>query len=62
VSGDNPGPNPEMTFRVLACVVPLSLLAISFGVSLLLGNAVDEAKYQKAGAVYGGQTADPELR
>lgn len=62
VSGDNPGPNPEMTFRVLACVVPLCLLAISFGVSLMLGDISAEAKVQKAGSVYGEQTADPELR
>jgi len=61
VSGDNPGPNPELTFRVLTCVVPFCLLAIAFGMSLLLGDAVDEAKNQKAGAVYGGQTADPQL-
>jgi len=62
VSGDNPGPHPEMTFRVLACVIPFCLLAISFGVSMMLGGVVDEAKSQKARAVYGGQTADSELR
>lgn len=29
-SGDNPGPNPEATFRYLISVVPLGLLAISY--------------------------------
>ncbi|MBW5444477.1 MFS transporter [Cohnella sp. CFH 77786] len=36
VNGDNPGPNPETAFRVLICVVPICLLAISFFISLLL--------------------------
>jgi GPH family glycoside/pentoside/hexuronide:cation symporter len=62
VSGDNPGPHPELAFRVLACVVPFCLLAISFGVSMMLGDIVDEAKSPKARAVYGGQTVDSELR
>jgi GPH family glycoside/pentoside/hexuronide:cation symporter len=35
VSGDNPGPNPEGTFRFLISAVPLGLLAISFLISLL---------------------------
>ena len=34
VSGDNPGPNPEGTFRVLICVVPFCLLAVAFLLSL----------------------------
>jgi len=36
VSGENPGPNPEATFRNLISVVPLILLAISFVISLFL--------------------------
>jgi len=35
-SGDNPGPNPEMTFRYLISVVPLILLAISIAISLFV--------------------------
>jgi len=35
-SGDNPGPNPEMTFRYLISVVPLVLLAISIFVSFFV--------------------------
>ncbi|MBB6675204.1 MFS transporter [Cohnella nanjingensis] len=35
-SGDNPGPNPEETFRYLLTVVPLCLLAVSFVISLFL--------------------------
>jgi GPH family glycoside/pentoside/hexuronide:cation symporter len=62
VSGDNPGPNPEATFRVLACVGPLCLLAVSFGVSLLLEDVMDETANREAGAVPGGQIIDPELR
>lgn len=34
VSGDNPGPNPEGTFRVLISVVPFCLLAVAFLLSL----------------------------
>jgi GPH family glycoside/pentoside/hexuronide:cation symporter len=37
-SGDNPGPDPESTFRYLICVVPLLLLAVSFLISLLYKN------------------------
>jgi len=36
VSGDDPGPHPETTFRVLVSVVPLLLLAVSFGISMLM--------------------------
>ncbi|MCQ6561442.1 MFS transporter [Paenibacillus mendelii] len=36
VSGDNPGPNPEGTFRFLICVVPLGLLVLSFAISLFI--------------------------
>lgn len=35
-SGDNPGPNPEMTFRVLISAVPFCLLACSVLVSLFV--------------------------
>lgn len=35
-SGDNPGPNPAMTFRYLISVVPLMLLAISILISLFV--------------------------
>ncbi|RKN72939.1 MFS transporter [Paenibacillus ginsengarvi] len=37
-SGDNPGPDPESTFRYLICVVPLLLLVVSFLISLLYKN------------------------
>ncbi|ANE46544.1 MFS transporter [Paenibacillus swuensis] len=33
-SGEKPGPNPEMTFQVLICLVPLGLLAIAYVISL----------------------------
>lgn len=36
VSGDNPGPNPEATFKYLISVVPFCLLVVSFTVSLFL--------------------------
>ncbi|MFK7696035.1 MFS transporter [Paenibacillus sp. HJGM_3] len=36
VSGDDPGQNPEMTFKVLISVVPLCLLAIAFVLSLFM--------------------------
>jgi len=35
-SGDNPGPNPEMTFRYLISVVPLILLAFSIVISFFV--------------------------
>lgn len=35
-SGDNPGPNPEMTFRVLISVVPFCLLVLSAVISLFV--------------------------
>ncbi|TLS49749.1 MFS transporter [Paenibacillus antri] len=35
-SGDNPGPNPEATFRTLISVVPLGLIAISVAVSFFV--------------------------
>jgi GPH family glycoside/pentoside/hexuronide:cation symporter len=41
VSGDNPGPNPEATFRYLISVVPFCLLAVSFVVSLFLPKTAD---------------------
>lgn len=37
-SGDEPGPQPEMVFRVLICVVPLILLTVSFAISLFMKN------------------------
>jgi glycoside/pentoside/hexuronide:cation symporter, GPH family len=36
VSGDNPGPNPEATFKYLISVVPCCLLIVSFVTSLFL--------------------------
>ncbi|GGD95351.1 MFS transporter [Paenibacillus nasutitermitis] len=36
VSGDDPGPNPDLTFRVLICVVPFCLLMVSLIISLFL--------------------------
>ncbi|MEF3303181.1 MFS transporter [Paenibacillus sp. GYB003] len=38
-SGENPGPDPESTFRYLICVVPLCLLALSFLISLFYKHA-----------------------
>ncbi|WP_309122297.1 MFS transporter [Paenibacillus sp.] len=35
-SGDNPGPNPEATFRTLISIVPLGLIAISVAVSFFV--------------------------
>jgi len=35
-SGDNPGPDPEATFRYLICIVPLGLLLISYVISLFV--------------------------
>ncbi|MFC5403445.1 MFS transporter [Cohnella soli] len=35
-SGDEPGPDPESTFRYLICVVPLILLAVSVVISLFV--------------------------
>ncbi|GMK43686.1 sugar transporter [Paenibacillus glycanilyticus] len=37
-SGDEPGAQPETVFRVLICVVPLILLAVSFVISLFMKN------------------------
>ncbi|MBW7461544.1 MFS transporter, partial [Paenibacillus sepulcri] len=36
VSGDEPGPNPDLTFRVLVCVVPFCLLSVSLILSFFL--------------------------
>jgi GPH family glycoside/pentoside/hexuronide:cation symporter len=44
VSGNNPGPYPAETFRVLVSVVPLLLLALSVVVSLLLSNFTEDSK------------------
>ena len=41
VSGENPGPNPEATFRYLTSVVPFCLLAVSFAVSLFFPKTSD---------------------
>jgi glycoside/pentoside/hexuronide:cation symporter, GPH family len=38
VSGDNPGPNPEATFKYLISAVPFCLLLISFIISLFIKN------------------------
>jgi GPH family glycoside/pentoside/hexuronide:cation symporter len=38
VSGDDPGSDPESTFRYLISVIPFCLLAVSFLISLLLKN------------------------
>jgi GPH family glycoside/pentoside/hexuronide:cation symporter len=45
-SGDNPGPDPEATFRYLISVVPLGLLIISIIISLFVRierKAADES-------------------
>ncbi|ALS25902.1 MFS transporter [Paenibacillus sp. 32O-W] len=36
VSGDNPGPNPEATFRYLISAVPFGLLLVAFLISLMI--------------------------
>ncbi len=69
VSGDDPGPHPETTFRVLISVVPLLLLAISFAISLFmkdLGEPTDRTKgmdnKSRTGSGGHGQKIDSELR
>lgn len=42
VSGDNPGPDPESTFRYLISVIPLGLLAVSFLISLFVKNSPND--------------------
>jgi len=44
VSGENPGPNPEATFRYLISLIPCCLLLISFMISLFLKKISDDAK------------------
>jgi GPH family glycoside/pentoside/hexuronide:cation symporter len=51
VSGDEPGPRPETTFRVLISVVPLILLAISFVTSLFMKDLGAPGEGPPAGAV-----------
>lgn len=48
-SGDEPGPHPETTFRVLICMVPFILLTVSFVISLFMRNL--EARGQSDQAV-----------
>ncbi|CAM3216004.1 MFS transporter [Paenibacillus lupini] len=48
-SGDEPGPHPETTFRVLICMVPFILLIVSFVISLFMRNL--EARGQSDQAV-----------
>src|ERR1700736_5204213 len=48
VSGDNPGPNPEATFKYLISAVPFCLLLISFIISLFLKN-VRNGKHKSNG-------------
>jgi len=43
-SGDNPGPNPEATFRTLVSVVPLGLLAVSVVVSMFVRLDTDRRR------------------
>lgn len=67
VSGDDPGPHPETTFRVLVSVVPLLLLAISFGISMLVKDldGIRPPKNRNAtgtGGSLDGQKIDSELR
>jgi GPH family glycoside/pentoside/hexuronide:cation symporter len=45
VSGNNPGPNPEATFKYLISAVPFCLLLISFIISLFLKN-VSNGKHE----------------
>lgn len=42
VSGDEPGPDPEMTFKVLISAVPFGLLLVSFLISLFLRIPTNE--------------------
>ncbi|MDR0267334.1 MFS transporter [Paenibacillus sp.] len=53
-SGDKPGPNPEMTFRVLISLVPFCLLLISIIISLL--TRFDFAAYRKGDVTHGEET------
>jgi GPH family glycoside/pentoside/hexuronide:cation symporter len=48
-SGDNPGPNPEATFRTLISLVPLGLIAISVAVSFFV-KLEPESERTKDGA------------
>jgi len=43
VSGENPGPDPEATFRYLISVVPLLLLIVAFVISLFLKDFMKES-------------------
>jgi len=52
-SGDNPGPNPELTFRVLISAVPCMLLAVSIVLSLFFRL--------ERGTVHDRQTAHSQL-
>ncbi|CAH0120170.1 MULTISPECIES: MFS transporter [unclassified Paenibacillus] len=38
VSGENPGPNPEATFKYLISVIPFCLLVLSFGITFFVKN------------------------
>lgn len=46
VNGENPGPNPEATFRYLISVVPLCLLAVSFIITLFLKDFTKSSKQE----------------
>ncbi|MBN2980949.1 MULTISPECIES: MFS transporter [Cohnella] len=67
VSGDEPGPHPETTFRVLISIVPLCLLAVSFAVSMFMkdpGAPAAPAGFdrRRRKEEEHGQTIDSELR
>ena len=57
-SGDKPGPNPEMTFRVLISAVPFCLLLISIAISLLTRF---EFTTHRRGDVTHGEKTHPQL-
>lgn len=57
-SGDNPGSNPELTFRYLISVVPLCLLVISFLISF---TTKIEFKHQAGGVLDHGEKTDYKL-
>ncbi|MEC0371701.1 MFS transporter [Paenibacillus chibensis] len=57
-SGDKPGPNPEMTFRVLISIVPFCLLLVSIIISLLTRF---EFTTNRKGDLAHGEETHPQL-
>lgn len=57
VSGNDPGSDPETTFKVLISVVPVCLLAVSFIISLFLKSVHYDGKELSSGKGQGGINA-----